>query len=272
MLEEARESEAARWVCQLALRESRAVLCDCRVVRDAVAAELPVEEAGKIVTFPWGVEVAVPPGVDVSGLVPEAFRQRFSKIVLSPRAWEPHYGIEVALEAFGMARKRRVDLGLILAGGGRHASWIREFVAENRLNESVLVVGKVSEAELAALYSVSDVYLSCAPSDGSSLSLLGAMAAGIPAIVAEAPGNREWVLEGETGLFATVGDPASFADRILRVASWTQEAIDRCREASRAIVRERADWTRHSETLLGVYDDVCRGSHSKRSGNARQER
>jgi glycosyltransferase involved in cell wall biosynthesis len=272
LLEEARENEAARWVARLALRRASAILCDSRVVREAVVAECPETEPERIFTFPWGVDGTPRPPLDEPSPVPVSFRRRFGRIVVAPRAWETHYGVEVVLEAFEIARSRRGDLGLVLAGGGSRASWVRDYVGMKGLDDAVFVSGRVREAQMAALCEAADIYLSCVPSDGSSVTLMGAMAAGIPVIAADAPGNREWVLEGKTGLLAPAGDAAAFADRILRVASWTPEALVRCRETSRKIVHERARWKKHTETLHAVYEKVARGDLPRRDGSMQRRR
>ena len=45
-------------------------------------------------------------------------------------------------------------------------------------------------------FRAADTYISCAQSDGTSVSLLEAMATGLPLIVTDIPSNREWVVEG----------------------------------------------------------------------------
>lgn len=257
LLEEARDNEAARWLGSFALRKSSAVICDCATVRALAARELPAEDIEKIVTFPWGVDQGPCDAFGPAGPLPEVFRARSRTVVLSVRAWESDYGIETTMEAFRSARASDPGLGLVLAGGGSREPWIREFIRENDLGEAVLVAGRLEESELAALYRAADIYLSCTPSDGSSVSLLQAIAAGLPSVVADCPGNREWVVEGETGLFSPPGNAAAFSECLLLIESWSRERREQCRILCLSLVRDRADWSRHSLTLLSVYDALA---------------
>ncbi len=66
-------------------------------------------------------------------------------------------------------------------------------IAAAGLEGRVQFAGNVPEDEMVTHFQASDVYISASHSDGSSVSLLQAMACGLPVIVSDIPGNREWV-------------------------------------------------------------------------------
>jgi glycosyltransferase involved in cell wall biosynthesis len=50
------------------------------------------------------------------------------------------------------------------------------------------------------------------------VALLEAMATGRPVVVSDIPANREWVIEGESGLLVPPGDAAALSEALLRLA------------------------------------------------------
>jgi glycosyltransferase involved in cell wall biosynthesis len=99
-------------------------------------------------------------------------------------------------------------------------------------------------------------YLNCAKSDGTSVSLLQAMAIGLPVLVSDIPANREWVTEGENGWLAA--NAKDFADKIIalsQLSSVRRVAISR---TNRRIVAARADWNKNFPRLLHLYERLVR--------------
>jgi glycosyltransferase involved in cell wall biosynthesis len=259
VLEEAPADPTARSRAQYAIAHAVAVHVDCATVRELARQNLGLDER-KAVTFPFGLELDRFPLLGDALPVPPAFRQNAGVIALSVRAWESHYGIETTLKAFERAHRIQPRLGLMLAAGGSRELWIREFVEAAGLTHAVWIVGALTERELAPAYRTADLYLSCTPSDGTSISLLESLAMGLPCVVADNGANREWVVEGKTGILAAAGDAHAFGTGLAALAAWSPEQRATCRALSLQIVSQRADWRRHTDTLLGTYDAVSTGS------------
>lgn len=82
-------------------------------------------------------------------------------------------------------------------------------------------------------------------SDGTSLSLLEAMALGAVPLVSDIGPNREWIDHGVNGALLPLNDPAEAARRIAAFAAMDVEALDGMRARNRTIVRERASMRRN---------------------------
>ena len=79
-----------------------------------------------------------------------------------------------------------------------------------------------------------------------------ALACGIPALVSNIPGNREWVTPGVNGWWFQEGSAEALANVLLEAI----QNIDQLRdysERSRQIAEERADWGKNSEGLHHDY-------------------
>jgi glycosyltransferase involved in cell wall biosynthesis len=66
---------------------------------------------------------------------------------------------------------------------------------------------------------LSDIFVLPSLAEGLPGALIEAMAAGLPCIASDIPGNRELVLDGQTGLTFRGGDAVALAEAILRLLS-----------------------------------------------------
>jgi len=121
------------------------------------------------------------------------------------------------------------------------------------LADRVRFLGQVAYDELPACYRTADVYISASRCDGSSVSLLEAMASGLPAIVSDIPANREWVEPGVNGWWFRDGDAAALAESIL-TASRAGKGLKEMGKRSRETAEARADWRQNFPALLRAYE------------------
>ena len=110
--------------------------------------------------------------------------------------------------------------------------------SEGGVEERVHFPGQVSQTDLPRYYRSADLYLSASHCDGTSISLLEALACGRPALVSDIPGNREWITPGVEGWLFPDGDETALAEAIEQAASnpWRLSQIG---EAARRLA-ERA--------------------------------
>lgn len=247
---------ARRWLTRYTLRRADVVIGDCRAVRDKVRALSGIPDE-RIVTYPWGIDL------DTFRLRPSTLdlRDRLgwgrARIFLSTRSWEPLYRLDVLVAAFNVVAGLVDDACLLLLGDGSAAPQIRRVIAEGRHPDRVHVAGQVPHTLLPEYYNLADAYVSTAGSDGTSISLLEAMACGLPVIVSDTPGNREWVVPGENGWLFEPGNSEALTTAML--ASLDPSApLVQMREANVAIARKHADWTRNFQLLLGAYARAIR--------------
>jgi glycosyltransferase involved in cell wall biosynthesis len=259
LLVDANHDAVHRWMTRFALARADALLCDCDAVRRA-AVELAAYPESQIVQFPWGVDLArfAPQASQAAARASLGIGDGF--VVLSTRMWEDIYGIETLLEAVRLARTDTPSLRLLLLGVGSRADRVTAYLEKHHLRDVVITPGLVPQEQLPSYFQAADVYLSCARSDGSSISLLEAMATALPVVVTDSASNREWVDAGDGGALACVDDPVSFARQLRAVYDLSAEERQRWGRRNRAVAAARADWPRNFRALLDAYQWLSRAS------------
>jgi glycosyltransferase involved in cell wall biosynthesis len=81
-----------------------------------------------------------------------------------------------------------------------------------------------TRAELAQLYAACDLFVSASWREGFGLPPLEAMACGVPVVLTDSGGVREYARPGENCLMVPVRDPAALAEAMLRVMTDTDLA------------------------------------------------
>ena len=256
ILVEADRDEGWRWITRYTLEHSDMLLCDSQAVRKKVQ-QLVSYPDEQIVQFPWGIDLRkFSLGAGPKSQRPLGWDNNF--VVLSTRSWEQIYGIDALLAAFHRAHTENSDLRLILLGTGSLAPTIQQFIVNYNLQDVVQQPGMVLHEQLPDYFRAADLYLTCAYSDGASISLLEAMATGLPVVVTDNPGNREWVTPGENGWLAPPGDSGAFAVSILHSADLSSSERQRISANNRRLAEKRANWDINFAKLLAGYDWIER--------------
>lgn len=220
-----------------ALRRGRYLLADCQ----AIAREcehLAGRQFEQVCVLPWGLAAEDKPE-PVAGLRGR-LNDQSSKVVLFTRGFEPVHQPQTVVESFRRAYTGDHNLRLWLAGSGSLRDKLETIVDTFGLRSVVRFLGQLDQGDLAGAMAEADVYFACSLSDGSSISLLQAMHAGLPCIAADIPGNREW-LEPGGGWLVSAGEPDGFARAIGESVRVSPAARVRMAATNRARVDLRAD-------------------------------
>ncbi len=235
---------------QHALDHSVVFVCDCLAVAEKAIGEFNFP-AERIFRFPWGVDLkqfTPQGGANLRELL--SWQNRFA--FLSNRSFEPIYGVDVTLRAFILAAQHELDIRLLLFGKGSQEQILHRMVNEAGAADKVHFGGYVDRDGLTDSYRSADVFLSASHCDGSSVSLLEALACGVPALVSDIPGNLEWVRDGEQGWVFRDGNVEQMAT-LMRSAR-REFALAEYGARARALAEEKADWRQNFPILLDAYE------------------
>lgn len=158
-----------------------------------------------------------------------------------------------ALKAIDRVRQQRPDIRLVLVGEGPERERIDALITRLDLSAHVRLLGL--RQDVAHLLPAADIFLLSSKSEGIPLTVIEAMAAGLPVVATRVGGLAEVVDDGVTGLLAPAGDAVGLAEHLQRLAG---DATLRREMGHRGRLRARA---RFAETdmharYLRLYEEM----------------
>jgi glycosyltransferase involved in cell wall biosynthesis len=244
-----------RSVTKYALSRSAGAFGDCQAVRERIQAYSSLAD-GQIVTFPWGIDLSRFSSRASSLPLRRDLAWVGHPVVISTRTWEPIYAIDVLIRAFAMVLRDHPQTRLLLLGTGSQEPVVRGLISSLGLEHAVHAPGRMDQERLPEYLCLADVYVSSALSDGTSVSLLEAMACGLPVVVTRCPGNLEWIEDRKNGWLAVPGDPSSLAAALKEALADPARPFRAARE-NLELVRNRADWGKNVPQLFRLLERVA---------------
>ena len=190
-------------------------------------------------------------GIDV-GRFPYSGPRPAGPAVLVARL-SPEKDVETLLRAASLVVRDDPGFRLEIAGDGPCMPSLRQMTTTLGLDQYVRFLGQVHD--VPSVLGRAGLFVLSSLSEGISLTLLEAMASGLPVVATRVGGNPEVVADGETGLLLPASDPAALAAALLRLRRDGDKAA-RMGRAGRRRVEERFDVRRmvaeYEQMYLGV--------------------
>lgn len=131
---------------------------------------------------------------------------------------QKHYDLLVEAAVVLKSQMPPSDLPhFLIAGNGVDLGTMRDLVQERGVADNVTFLGERSD--IAALMAQSDLYLNCSRYEGMPVSLLEAMASGLPIVATRVAGNVELVLHEQNGLLCEPDNPTALGKGVMRLLS-----------------------------------------------------
>lgn len=255
LVQDAARDRWMRWVTRYTLKRSAFFVSDAHVSREkAIAFGM---DPDKTVIFPWGIDLKqFSPKASSSPDNPKSkVVNRKSLTLFCNRTWEQIYGVDVLAKAFVKVAAGNPRVNLILLGGGSQSARIRQILMNGGVLDRVHFGGHVTQADLPRWYHMADLYISPSHVDGSSVSLMEALASGLPCLVSDIAGNKEWIVHGENGWLFRDGDVDDLVEKILSALK-NRKSFKQIGEAARKTAEQKADWKKNFGKLLEAYEKV----------------
>lgn len=193
----------------------------------------------QITSIPWGVDLeqCKPEGPRVD--LAELGISHDAQVILTARQHEPMYRVDDVIAAMPAISSQHPTACLIVVNKGSLTRALREQATHLNVQDRVHFTGHVSEDELACYLRTSSVYVSASEVDGSSVTLLQAMAIGTRVVASDIPGNLAWLADPEAGWLFECGQPTSLACAVH--TALTTSNTDRQAQAHETVIRN-ANW------------------------------
>jgi glycosyltransferase involved in cell wall biosynthesis len=196
-------------------------------------------------------------GIDQPRNVPDTKTPRPLRVAYLGRL-EAYKHVDVMLRAVAKLSDRFPDVEVLVIGRGSEHGRLEALARELGLSDRTRFTGFVSDEERDGLLAETRVCVCPSEKEGWGLTVIEANRVGTPVVASDAPGLRDSVRDGQTGLLAPYGDVDAFADAIGRLLEDDTLALRMSREALRW--SDHFDWDR-AASEMGEAIDRARRSH-----------
>lgn len=160
-------------------------------------------------------------------------------------------GVGEYLAAARAVKARRPEASFTLIGAVDPNPSAFPFADVERAVTDGIVIHRAAMGDVRPALAAASVFVLPSYREGTSRAVLEAIAMGRAIITSDAPGCRDTVLPGESGLLVPVGDAEALAAAMLALAE-DGALVARMGAASRALAEERYDARRSAHELMAV--------------------
>ena len=224
-----------------------------RLIVDSLATHALARSVGldeeKITVLPWGVDLSLFSSGGSQASFEDIGIPEDSPVLLSLRAHEPKYRVADIIEGFAVIAHEYPAAHLVVGHSGSLSTELKELAQQRGVDDRTHFIGTIAESKLPALLRRSTLYISASEVDGSSVTLLQAMACGVPAVTSNTPGNLGWIAHGETGWVFDCGSPTALAQQLRTALSMEPEERATIITNAHRKVKSEANWDRNRGLL-----------------------
>lgn len=173
-------------------------------------------------------------------------------LILSIGRLTPQKGFDHLLQAFALTHKKHPNAALVIAGAGRQREALEAQIRALGLEGRAFLLGQRDDAP--RLLAVADVYVNSSLLEGTPVSVLEAMAAGLP-IAATSVGDTPHLLESDAGILVPPAQPEKMAETLngLLSNSALREALGKSAKARAQEKYSPQAWTRNLLTYYAKF-------------------
>lgn len=173
--------------------------------------------------------------------------------------------LDVAIRAFDLVQRELPEARLLIMGRGPDEQRLRRLTVRLGLQDKVEFRGFQPWDELVRTLHRCHVFLNPSPKEGWGLTVVEANQCGLPVVATDAPGLRDSVRDGETGVLVPYGDAQAMAGHALLLLR-DPDYLERMAVAARAWAGT-FDWDRCVDESLALFQRVAAAG----AGGGRQE-
>ncbi len=159
--------------------------------------------------------------------------------------------IDQAIRAFEAAARKLPDLTLMVVGDGPERRKLESLTRDLGMDRKTIFTGMLHREDLRDALQANDVFVTASRSENMPVSVIEAMACGLPVASVRAKGIPEIVRHGKNGLLVEPDRPDKLAAAIVRLFSSPADLRKKSRASRR--LAERYSQKNITEAMVGLY-------------------
>lgn len=176
-------------------------------------------------------------------------------VIISTRPFFGHYNIDCLIKAIPKIVKKHNNVKFVIKGKGPLEDNLKKLASDLGVDRHIIFTNPVPYSEMARYLASADIYVSTSFLDSTSVSLLEAMACGLPPITTNISGNREWIKNQVNGLLYRPKDHEALAESIIQLIEH-EDMRKQFGERSHQIIMEKATWKECVSKMEAVYQSL----------------
>jgi glycosyltransferase involved in cell wall biosynthesis len=154
-----------------------------------------------------------------------------------------------------MILKEEPKVRFLIAGDGPEREGLEKEVRSLKIEDFVQFLGRIPHETMACVLGQTDIYVSTSLDDGTSVSLLEALASGAFPVVTDIPPNREWISDGESGFLVPTDEERILAMRIIE-AIRDRSLVEKAKQRNLRLVKEKVLWSVTIGKTKKIYEKI----------------
>jgi glycosyltransferase involved in cell wall biosynthesis len=175
-------------------------------------------------------------------------------VLLTVARLDPPKGHRFLFSALSAVRRSYPAIKLLVVGDGPSRSSLEALCRDLDLNESIVFTG--TRFDVPELLAIANVFVLPTLSEGMPLTLLEALAAGVPTVMSRIGPIEEVIVEDENGILVPPRSPSALANGILRLLNYPEKA-QAMGERGKALVNEKFSANRSAKALTSLYETLA---------------
>ena len=204
-----KKSKIIKAMTKYALKKTNYITCDAHHLSKAIEDFGIAGNKIKLIYY----------GVDINKFKRSKYiKEKKYPTVISIRNLIPNYDIETLIKAIPSVLREVPNTRFIIGGDGSQRKYLENLSKELNCSQNVKFVGRIRSDLLPKYFSVSDVYVSTALTDGGlSASTAEAMACELPVVITDFGDNSKWVNNYKNGFLFPLRDYETLAAKTIEL-------------------------------------------------------
>jgi len=198
----------------------------------------------------------VPNGIDLKEYIselPVQIVEGAEKRILFVGRLHPVKGVRYLLQAMSIVHQELPEAKLILVGDGEEREYLESLTDSLGIRECVEFAGRVPHERVQDYMNLAEVFVLPSLSEGFPVTILEAMACGLPIVATRVGGVPDIIEDGANGYLINTKNPEQIAEALLRVLQ--DEELQKIMSNNNRKSAEKYRWDTVAATLEGVYQN-----------------